>query len=47
MDNKIRLSIESVFKGEGFTKANKAIKGMSNNIKDASESIYQLAGPLG
>lgn len=47
MDNKIVLTIQSIFKGEGFTKATQAAKNMSKDIKDAGGAVKDLAGSMG
>lgn len=47
VDSKIILSIQSIFKGEGFTKATQATKNMSKDIKDAGGAVKDLAGSMG
>lgn len=42
-DSRIRLTIESLFKGEGFTKANQAVGGLSKKIGQAGNSLGQLS----
>ncbi len=45
--NKIQITLASVFQGEGFNKANTAVKGLSKNVKDATEGFGKLSGELG
>lgn len=47
MDSRLKLTIESLFKGEGFTKANRAVKDMSKQVKDATGAFGQLGGAIG
>lgn len=47
MDSKLVLTIQSIFKGEGFTKATQATKSMSKDIKDAGGAVKDLAGSMG
>lgn len=46
MDNKITLTISSLFNGEGFNKAGQAVKGMSKSVKDTTQAVGQLAGEM-
>lgn len=57
-ENKIRFTIGSIFNGEGFTKANNAVKGVGKEVKSAkgvigpifselSKSAEGLGGTLG
>lgn len=46
-DSRIRLVIESLFKGEGFTKANQAAGGLSKTIGQAGNSLGQLSMVVG
>lgn len=46
MDNKITLTISSLFNGEGFDKAGTAVKGMSKSVKDTSQAVGALAGEM-
>lgn len=43
----ILLTIKSLFKGEGFTKADQAIKSTSKSAKTATESIQKVTSALG
>ena len=47
MTNDIKLTITSLFKGEGFTKAANATKGLSKTVKDAGGAMKDLTGELG
>lgn len=45
-DAKIRFSIGALFSGEGFQKANDAIKTTANHTKEAAGRVGQFAGQL-
>lgn len=47
MDSKITLTIQSIFKGEGFKKAAQATKGLSKDIQQAGGAVKDLAGEFG
>lgn len=47
VDSKITLTISSIFKGEGFTKATQATSKLSKDVKDAGGAIKDLAGSMG
>lgn len=46
-NNDILLTIKSMFKGEGFDKANNAIKSTSKSAKTATDSIQKVTNALG
>lgn len=46
-DNRIRFSLESVFNGEGFAKASKAVKETSGAVKNAVDGAGKLSSELG
>ena len=47
MNNKIDITISSLFKGEGFKKVNDAVKGMGRSMKDATNGLAAISGELG
>lgn len=46
-DNRIRFSIDSVFNGEGFAKASRAVKDTSGVVKNAADGVTKLSGEFG
>lgn len=46
MENKITLTIASLFNGEGFDKAGHAVKDMSKSVKDTTQAVGTLAGEM-
>lgn len=47
MDNKITWTISSLFKGEGFKKAGKAVKDTTKSVKDTTQALGQFADKMG
>lgn len=47
MNNKIDITISSLFKGEGFKKTNQAIRNVSKSAKDAAKGLSAVAGEMG
>lgn len=46
-DNRIRFSIDSIFNGEGFNKASRAVKDTSGLVKNAADGVTKLSGDFG
>lgn len=45
-DNRIRFVLESLFKGEGFQKASKAVKDTSGVVKNAADGVKNLSAEM-